>query len=61
MKSRDEWEKAAASLNFDGRAVINGVRTATENTSANISPVTAKSLTDVSECGHREVDAAVAS
>ena len=61
MKTRDEWEKAAASLSVDGRAVINGARVATEKTSEDISPVTAKSLTDVSECGQREVDSAVTS
>jgi len=61
MKTRDEWEKAAASLSFDGRAVINGARVATDKTSQDISPVTAKSLADVSECGQREVDQAVAS
>ena len=61
MKTKDEWEKAAASLSFDGRAVINGARVATEKTSQDISPVTAKSLADVSECGQREVDQAVAS
>jgi len=44
MKTRDEWEKAASSLSFDGRAVINGARVATEKTSEDISPVTAKSL-----------------
>lgn len=51
MKSRQELESAAAALSFDGRAVINGKRIATEKTSPNISPVTAKSLTEVSECG----------
>jgi len=61
MKTRDDWEKAAASLSFDGRAVINGARVATDKTSQDISPVTAKSLADVSECGQREVDQAVAS
>jgi len=61
MKTRNEWEKAAASLSFDGRAVINGTRIATEITSEDISPVTAKSLANVSECGQREVDQAVAS
>ncbi|MEY4900920.1 MAG: hypothetical protein RI895_1342 [Actinomycetota bacterium] len=61
MKTRDEWEKAATSLSFDGRAVINGTRVATDKTSQDISPVTAKSLADVSECGQREVDQAVAS
>jgi len=61
MKTRDDWEKAAASLSFDGRAVINGARVATDKTSQDISPVTAKSLADVSECGQREVDSAVAS
>jgi delta 1-pyrroline-5-carboxylate dehydrogenase len=61
MKTRDEWEKAAAGLSVDGRAVINGARVATEKTSEDISPVTAKSLADVSECGQREVDQAVAS
>ncbi len=61
MKSRTEWEKAAAELKFDGRAVIGGARIATENTSPDISPVTAKSLVEVSECGQREVDAAVSS
>ena len=61
MKTKDEWEKAAASLSFDGRAVINGARVATDKTSQDISPVTAKSLADVSECGQREVDQAVAS
>jgi gamma-glutamyl-gamma-aminobutyraldehyde dehydrogenase len=61
MKTRDEWEKAASSLSFDGRAVIGGKRVATEKTSEDISPVTAKSLADVSECGQREVDQAVAS
>ncbi len=30
MKTRDEWEKAAAGLSFDGRAVINGKRIDTE-------------------------------
>jgi gamma-glutamyl-gamma-aminobutyraldehyde dehydrogenase len=59
MKSRQEWESAAAALSFDGRAVINGKRIATEKTSPNISPVTAKSLTEVSECGQREVNSAV--
>ena len=61
MKTRDEWEKAAASLSVDGRAVINGARVSTENSSEDISPVTAKSLADVSECGQREVNQAVAS
>ena len=61
VKTRDEWEKAASSLSFDGRAVIAGKRVATEKTSEDISPVTAKSLADVSECGQREVDQAVAS
>lgn len=61
MKTRDEWEKAASSLSFDGRAVINGARVSTEKTSEDISPVTAKSLADVAECGQREVDQAVAS
>lgn len=61
MKTRDDWEKAAASMSFDGRAVINGARVATDKTSQDISPVTAKSLADVSECGQREVDQAVAS
>lgn len=61
MKTRDEWEKAAASLSFDGRAVINGARVFTDKTSEDISPVTAKSIADVSECGQREVDQAVAS
>ena len=61
MKTRDEWEKAASSLSLDGRAVINGARVSTEKTSEDISPVTAKSLADVSECGQREVDQAVAS
>jgi gamma-glutamyl-gamma-aminobutyraldehyde dehydrogenase len=59
MKSRQELESAAAALSFDGRAVINGKRIATEKTSPNISPVTAKSLTEVSECGQREVNSAV--
>jgi len=61
MKTRNEWEKAASSLSFDGRAVIGGKRVVTEKTSEDISPVTAKSLADVSECGQREVDQAVAS
>jgi len=61
MKTREDWEKSASAMTFDGRAVINGVRVTTENTSADISPVTAKSLAEVSECGQREVDQAVAS
>jgi gamma-glutamyl-gamma-aminobutyraldehyde dehydrogenase len=61
MKTRNDWETAAAALSFDGRAVINGARVATEKTSEDISPVTAKSLTEVAECGQREVDQAVAS
>ena len=61
MKTRNDWETAAAALSFDGRAVINGVRVATEKTTEDISPVTAKSLTEVAECGQREVDQAVAS
>lgn len=61
MKTHQDWEAAVSSLTFDGRAVINGVRVSTENTSTDISPVTAKSLADVSECGQLEVDQAVAS
>ena len=61
MKTKADWESAAAALQFDGRAVINGARVATDKTSQDISPVTAKSLADVSECGQREVDQAVAS
>jgi gamma-glutamyl-gamma-aminobutyraldehyde dehydrogenase len=61
MKTKQDWESAAAALSFDGRAVINGMRQATQKTAPNISPVTAKSLTEVSECEQQEVDLAVAS
>ena len=60
MKNRAHWEAVAAGLTPDGRALINGKRVDTANYSEDISPVTGKSLAQVSECGTAEVDAAVA-
>jgi gamma-glutamyl-gamma-aminobutyraldehyde dehydrogenase len=61
MKSKAEWEALAVGLKPDGRAFIDGKRVVTATTSPDISPVTGKSLADVSECGDREVDLAVVS
>ena len=61
MKSKAEWEALAVGLKPDGRAFIDGRRVVTATTSPDISPVTGKSLADVSECGDKEVDLAVVS
>lgn len=59
MNTRREWETLAAGVRPDGRAHIGGRRASTPWSSPDISPVTGKSLTEVSECGAAEVDQAV--
>ena len=61
MNTRREWEALAAAARPDGRAVIGGRRISTPWSNPDISPVTGKSLTEVSECGAAEVDQAVSS
>ena len=61
MNTSKDWEALAANIRPDGRAVIGGRRISTPWSNPDISPITGKSLTEVSECGAVEVDQAVAS
>ncbi|MCE5974126.1 aldehyde dehydrogenase [Sinirhodobacter sp. WL0062] len=61
--TREDWHNRAASLQIDGRGLIDGKRVASlsEETFASISPIDGRLLTNVALMGAQDVDLAVAS
>ena len=59
--SRADWEKKAAALRPEGRALIDGnlVAAADGATFAKASPIDGRQIADVADCGAADIDKAV--